>query len=158
MNRHRLRLAWSGLTTAFITWALPSSALEDLEYVAEHLPEAALNHRLATLPLWGPAPESWSLSVQGAWSRNTAQSLSLSGPLSSLGLQFRLSPRWPLTAFGFYDRLQFSGENDRRPLDVRFARSTPSPCLRMPSSHAWEGRQPTRASGSCLVTKSLAAG
>ena len=34
----------------------------------------------------------------------------------------------------------------------------PSPCLRMPSSHAWEGRQPTRASGSCLVTKSLAAG
>ena len=134
VNRHRLWLAWSGLTTAIMTWALPSNAVEDLEYVAEHLPEGAANHRLASLPLWGPTPESWSLSIQGAWSRNTAQSLSLSGPLSSLGLQFRLSPRWTLSAVGFYDRLQFSGENDRRPLEVRFARSTP---LSLPADAAF---------------------
>ena len=37
VNRHRLWLAWSGLTTAIMTWALPSNAVEDLEYVAEHL-------------------------------------------------------------------------------------------------------------------------
>jgi len=106
---------------------LPVAAAQehDIEYVAEHLPEAAANHRLASLPLWQPAPVAWSVASQVAYSRNSSGELALAGPMAAIGLQYRLAPRWTLAAVGFYDRLQFSGENDQRPLEVRFATSVP---------------------------------
>ena len=123
LRRFFQRSALIALATACLPGA--EAAEHDLEYVAEHLPEAAANHRLASLPLWQPAPDSWSVALQGAYSRNSAADLTLAGPLAAISGQYRLAPRWTLAAFGFYDRLRFSGENDQRPLDVRFAGSVP---------------------------------
>lgn len=120
---------WAARTAALslLLAGLPLAAApeHDIEYVAEHLPEAAANHRLASLPLWQPPPDTWSVALQAAYSRNTAGELALAGPMAAIGLHYRLAPRWTLAAVGFYDPLRFSGENDRRPLQVRFATSVP---------------------------------
>lgn len=54
------RLFFSGIAIASIAWSCPSIAAEDLEYVAEHLPEAAANHRIAA---------SARSSVRPCWNR-----------------------------------------------------------------------------------------
>ncbi len=116
-------IATLGLTLACSPAAAASE--HDIEYVAEHLPEAAANHRLASLPLWQPAPETWSVALQLAYSRNAAGELTLAGPMAAIGLQYRLAPRWTLATFGFYDQLHVAGGNEQRPLEVRFATTVP---------------------------------
>jgi hypothetical protein len=108
-----------------LAWTCVQAATEDLEYVAEHLSEAAMNFRVAALPLWAPASPEWTFTGQGAWGAVRSGATKLSGPLTSLGAQRRLSDRWTVTGFGFYDRLRFSGNGGSRALAVRFARSVP---------------------------------
>ena len=50
-----------------LAWTFAQAATEDIEYVGEHLAEAAMNFRAATLPLWGPASPDWTFTAQGAW-------------------------------------------------------------------------------------------
>lgn len=100
-------------------------AKEDLEYISEHLPEGAMNYRYATLPLWSPAEDRWTFTAQGAWARTKTGGLGLNGPMGALAATRRLSPTWSVTGFGFYDRLRFSGDNEERPLLVRFANNVP---------------------------------
>ena len=103
-------------------------AKHDLEYVAEHLPEVAMDNRYATLPLWGAAfgaTPAWGGALQGAYSRTQVGSLAIDGPLLAAALQRTLSDDWSLSAFGFYDRLALTGSREARPLQTLFAPSTP---------------------------------
>lgn len=100
------------------------AATHSFEFVAEHLPEAAMDNRYATLPLWderADAVRSWQRSVQGGFARTSAGGFSLDGPMASLAFRKSLGDRWSLLALGFFDELKFSGGNDRRPLEVLFA-------------------------------------
>src|SRR4026209_449175 len=106
-----------------LTLVRASPAAESFEFVAEHLPEAAMDNRFATLPLWssGMMPAgSWQLTVQGAATRVSSGGLTLDGPMVSTAAQRQLNNRWSVRAFGFFDELQFSGVNDQRPLETLF--------------------------------------
>lgn len=110
-------------------------AKEDIEFVAEHLPEVSMDNRYATLPVWsslrtaGDAPERRTLTpglVLG-YARTGTGGLSLAGATLAASAQHPLGDRWSATAFGFHDRETFAGRGDQRPLrSVAFA-SLPLP-------------------------------
>lgn len=97
-----------------------AATTHSFEFVAEHLPEVAMDNRFATLPLWGATAEPWQFTVQGGASRIGSGGLALAGPLASAAVHRRLDAQWSLTAFGFVDRLRFSGGGDQRPLETLF--------------------------------------
>jgi hypothetical protein len=103
-------------------------ATEDIEFVAEHLPEVAMDNRYGALPLWHSAEASgdlWSFAVQGGYGTTRTGNLKLDGPMFSVGVSRQISPRWTLGGFAFLDTLSFSGNNDYRPLQTSFAPDTP---------------------------------
>jgi hypothetical protein len=117
---------------AVATFALPAYgscwAEHDLAFVAEHLPEAAMDNRHATLPIWtGSSDKSpaWEATLQAAASLTKAGTISLEGPLLSVGLRRDLGERWELGMFGFYDDLAFTSGREFRPLQTLFAPQTP---------------------------------
>lgn len=105
----------------------PAAAKEDIEFVAEHLPEVAMDNRYATLPVWGAtrASDGWSFASQAAYARTSTGNLSLDGPMFAAAAWRALSSRWSVGVFGFADTLSFSGRNEQRPLQTLFAPSTP---------------------------------
>lgn len=102
-------------------------AKEGIEFVAEHLPEVAIDNRYATLPVWSAMEPSdgWTFSAQAAFGRARAGHLEISGPMFSIAATRALGPRWSGSAFGFADELDFSGGNELRPLQTLFAPATP---------------------------------
>jgi hypothetical protein len=103
-------------------------AVEDIEYVAEHLAEIPMDNRFASLPVWGPAGEahrSWSYVAQAAYAQTMTGNLEVSGPMLSAAASRSLSARWSLGTFVFYDPLNLSGNNDKRPLQTLFSPDTP---------------------------------
>ena len=113
---------------------------EDIEYVAEHLPEVSMDNRYATLPLWTASATSrpddgWTFAAQGSFSRATAGGLEVGGPMLSFAASRALSSRWTVTALGFADDLHLSG-SDQRDLQTLFAPSTP---LARPVASSFEG-------------------
>ena len=97
------------------------AASHSFEFVAEHLPEAAMDNRFAVLPLWssGNVPaQSWQFTVQGGVARTATGGLTLGGAMLSAAAQKPLDDRWSVIAFGFRDDLRFSGASDQRPLDT----------------------------------------
>lgn len=108
--------------------ATPARAAESIEYVAEHLAEVPMDNRFATLPVWGAARESgedWTFAGQAGFAKTTTGELSAAGPMLSFGADRRLSGRWRLGGFAFYDRLHLSGTHDQRPLQTSFTNDTP---------------------------------
>ena len=106
----------------------PCRAEHDLEFVAEHLPEVAMDNRYATLPVWNaPLQESspWGLGAQGAASLTEVGTLQIEGPLLSAALSKRLGDAWELGGFVFYDSLSLQGGREHRPLQTLFAPQTP---------------------------------
>jgi hypothetical protein len=118
-----------GLVIACAVSRVCSAARENVEFVAEHLPEVAMDNRYASLPLWtrldAASNARWKLSVNAGYSKSKAGDLSLAGPMLALGGSKRLSEAWSISAFAFLDNLKFSGGGDRRPLNVLFARGVP---------------------------------
>lgn len=102
-------------------------AKEDIEFVAEHLPEVAMDNRYATLPVWDGVDSSkaWTFAAQAAFTQVRAGNLEISGPMFAVAATRTLGPRWAGSAFAFADELDFSGGNDRRPLQTLFAPETP---------------------------------
>ncbi len=121
-----LRLVGAFLSTLF---AMTPANAENIEFIAEHLPEIAMDNRYASLPLWAPAPEAtekiWGRSITASYARLRSGQLSLAGPALSVGFNRRLNDSWALGVFGFLDELRFSGGPDQRPLDVTFASAVP---------------------------------
>jgi hypothetical protein len=100
---------------------------EDIEFVAEHLPEVAMGNRYATLPLWGtPADRrGWSYELQSAWTSATSGSLEISGPMLSASVGKRSGKAWHGGAFAFYDPLRLTSGTEMRPLQTLFSPATP---------------------------------
>jgi hypothetical protein len=102
-------------------------ATEDIEFVAEHLPEVAMDNRYATLPMWGVATLSGerTFGLQTGVASTTTGGLEIRGPLLSLGTLRALTDRWQLGGFVFYDLLGLHADRDDRDLQTLFAPSTP---------------------------------
>jgi hypothetical protein len=92
-------------------------AAHSIEYVAEHLPEVAMDNRYAVLPIQGGG-------VTLGYAQTHSQTLSIDGPMTSVSLQ-RQAGDWTLTGFVFYDRFTLDGGVEHRPLDVLFASGVP---------------------------------
>jgi len=100
--------------------------VEDLEFVAEHLGEVAMDNRYAALPIWpSESTAAWRRTVQAGYSETRTGELELAGPTLSFALHRELSDAWSLTGFVFFDDLGFSGHDEHRPLDVKFVRDVP---------------------------------
>ncbi|MEZ5473723.1 MAG: hypothetical protein R3E72_01785 [Steroidobacteraceae bacterium] len=123
--------ALAGLLLLSGTQAGPArAATENIEFVAEHIPEIAMDNRYATLPLWGGIdplrPDAPQVNLTGGYSRTAAGELQLAGPMFAVGVSHGWRARWTVSAFGFFDRLRFSSAApDRRTLDVSFTGGVP---------------------------------
>lgn len=120
-NCARLAFFWLVLSS-------PCNAAEDIEFVAEHLPEVAMDNRYASLPLWdastatGDAP---AFAVESAYSRTETGHLTIDGPLFSVGFSTALRGSWRWGALAFYDPLRLRATRDARPLQTLFSPHTP---------------------------------
>jgi hypothetical protein len=103
-----------------------AAAKEDIEYVAEHLPEVAMDNRYATLPVWNPTRQSdgWSFAAQAGFGATSAGNLEIDGPMLAVAASRALSQRWSLSVLAFADTLSLSG-GEQRQLQTLFAPSTP---------------------------------
>lgn len=103
------------------------AANEDIEFIAEHLAEAPMDQRLASLPIWHAdhSVSNWQWQLGGAFSRTVTGSQRVQGPLLSIAAAHPIRNRWSLVAFGFYDHLKFSGSAENRLLQVLFANNLP---------------------------------
>lgn len=104
-----------------------AAAKEDIEFVAEHLPEVAMDNRFATLPVWGGGADAAGsqYELQGAFSSSSSADLSIAGPLLGVSWQRHLSAKNRLGVLAFYDSLQLKASDDRRQLQTLFAPQTP---------------------------------
>jgi hypothetical protein len=116
------------IVLCLLVCAASAHAKEDIEFVAEHLPEAAMDNRYATLPVWTPTTKAlddgWSFAAQGALGRASAGSLEIGGPMLSIAASRPLSSRWTVTALAFADLQSLSG-GEQRDLQTLFAPATP---------------------------------
>jgi hypothetical protein len=103
-----------------------AAAKEDIEFVAEHLPEVAMDNRYATLPVWNAvrAHDAWSFAAQTGFSQTSAGNLQIGGPMLAAALSRAVSSRWTVSVFGFADVMSLSG-GEQRQLQTLFAPSTP---------------------------------
>jgi hypothetical protein len=129
-----MRIGLVLLANAFAVLGSNAGAKENIEWVAEHLPEIAMDNRYASLPLWSICerdPDAVDVADQPAdptcsgiglgYGRTHSESLSMDGPMLSLGFAHPLGEKLRLTGFVFFDDLAFHGGTDRRPLDITFA-------------------------------------
>src|SRR3954454_6551061 len=97
-------------------------AKEDIEFIAEHFAEAAMDNRYASLPVWNANSTSRrSLTVQAGFAQTRTGSIELSGPLLSAAVTAQMKARWSLTAFAFYDELKLGAAREQRDLQTQFA-------------------------------------
>lgn len=99
---------------------------KDIEYVAEHLPEVAMDNRYAALPVWRSSTAGRGAVALG-YSRTRSGNLRLAGPMLSASWTWRPDGRWSASAYGFVDWLSFSGEGDLRPLRTVALPAAPLP-------------------------------
>ena len=103
-------------------------AAEDIEFVAEHLPEVAMDNRYAALPVFGEVSDGTnplSVAIQAGYASTTTGELRIAGPMFSVALSRWLNPNWTVGSFLFFDDQRLSGDNDLRPLQTLFSPDTP---------------------------------
>ena len=116
------RKPWLLLLAAVLASPAAFPAKEDIAFVAEHLPEVAMDDRYARLPLWDePADAQHArFGAELGYARLASGRLHLGGPMLELNAQ-RTWDAWQITAFAFRDALDFSSSGaDRRALDQPF--------------------------------------
>lgn len=122
--RARPAVLWMLFTVATSACA----ATEDMDFVAEHLPEAAMDNRALSLPVnyaGNIAENDWSAQFGALASRIESGNLRLSGPGVGIGLRRQLSRNWGALGVAFFDRLSFSGDTEQRPVAPIFSTSFP---------------------------------
>jgi hypothetical protein len=107
--------------------ALANPKKEDIDFIAEHVPESAQDARwLSLTTLHGRLDAgTWETSVQVGWSRTTASVFQLDGPLVSLGAGYSFRDGWAVQGLGFYDAMSVSGGTAREVLHPFFSRRIP---------------------------------
>ena len=110
------------------TYASTVGAVEDIEFVAEHIPEVAMDNRFATLPVWSSpseASQAWSFAVQAAYATTDTGQINEAGPMFAVAVNRAIDLRWSLGAFAFLDTLRLRADRDVRPLQTLFSPNTP---------------------------------
>jgi hypothetical protein len=124
------------LGIALLLLAGNADAVESIEYLAEHLPEIAMDNRYASLPLWSACAETDPcVDLQAAYQRTHAGSFSIDGPLLALGAAWKARGEYRISGFVFYDGFVLDGGMGRRPLDITFA----DPPLTLPAGARFDG-------------------
>jgi len=103
-------------------------AQEDIDFVAEHLPEAAMDNRLLSLPLSyssNQRQDNWDAQIQASTTRIETGHLTLKGPGVGFGLRRQLGRHWAVLGMAFIDRLSFSGGVESRPVAPIFSATIP---------------------------------
>src|SRR5262245_34593732 len=134
-----------GIAMILATSCAAVNAMESIEFVAEHLPEIAMDNRYASLPLWNAcdgqtsgdaasadpgaasADEAEDTESESCWgvnagyARTHSGTMSIDGPMIALSVSRPLATRYRLTGLLFFDDLSLAGGVEQRPLDVLFA-------------------------------------
>lgn len=114
------------LALLFAFVAEGASAKESIEFVAEHLPEIAMDNRYASLPLWNscsedrPADDTFCRAINAGYAQIHSGTLSFDGPMLSLSASRPFGDRYRLTGFAFFDGFSLSSGVEHRPLDTLF--------------------------------------
>lgn len=127
------------LLLLFTTCINAHAANESIEFVAEHLPETAMDNRYGALPYWtvgGADSRNWGFSIQLGYSATDAGALSMSGPTLSLGAARKLGNSLDVTVLAFSDNFRLRSTPENRPLEVLFSQSLP---LRLPVNAQFSG-------------------
>lgn len=120
----------SAVRSALLLFAATGAyaATEDMDFVAEHLSEAAMDGRLLSLPLDyadNLPRDGWSGDVGALAERIESGNVRLSGPGVGLGLRRQLSRSWAVLGAAYFDHLAFSGDIENRPVAPIFSASFP---------------------------------
>lgn len=102
---------------------------DDMDFIAEHLPEAAMDARLLGLPVSyadDAPPAQWSVQLQTLATRIESGNVALSGAGVGLGLRQQLARRWSVLGLAFFDRLDVSGSPEERLVAPIFSLSFPA--------------------------------
>jgi hypothetical protein len=112
------------LIAAPVLAALPNPDPEDIDYIAEHLPESGQDARFLALP-W-PAGRlqagRWQTTVEAGYADTAASLLKLDGPMLAASAAWSFRDDWAVEGMGFYDALTISGGRGREILNPTFAR------------------------------------
>lgn len=123
----RARLAFLALAGACV--APRAHAAEDIAFVAEHLPEVAMDNRYADLPLWGDGT-----TFAAGFTDMSSATLVLRGPMAGIAGTYGFHGL-RLKAFAFFDSFKLTSGRERRPLNEPFV-ATP---LALPAAAEFSG-------------------
>lgn len=118
----------SAVWPVLLLMASAHAATEDMDFVAEHLPEAAMDSRLLSLPLDfadNLPRDEWSADLGALAQRIESGNVRLAGPGVGLGLRRQISQSWAVVGAAFFDHLAFSGDTEERPVAPIFSTSFP---------------------------------
>lgn len=113
--------------TGFATPSPVCAATEDMDFIAEHLSEVAMDNHLLTLPIWysGNPRESWDWQLDSGYQRITSGGLKLSGFGLGVGARRELATHWTIGGFAFFDEASFDGSPVARPVAPLFSNAIP---------------------------------
>lgn len=122
---------FSWLATAALTLApvLAVGAKEDIAFVAEHLPEVAMDNRYAALPLWADGT-----TFAAGFTDMATGTLTLRGPMAEIAGTYGFHGL-RLKAFAFFDSFSLRSGRERRALNEPFQ---PTP-LTLPAAAEFTG-------------------
>lgn len=112
------------LAAAPILAAIPNPDPEDIDYIAEHLPESGQDARFLALPWPAERLEAgrWQTTVQAGYAATEASLFKLDGPMLAGSAAWSFRDGWAVEGMGFYDALSISGGRGREILNPTFAR------------------------------------
>ena len=114
-NRHT-RVRRTRILLVLLLACGAAAAKEDIEFVAEHLPEVAMDNRYATLPVWTrrrDANDGWTFAAQAGFGQAHHRKSAIDGPMLSVAASRALSSRWIAHRSGFADPQSLSGGDQR---------------------------------------------
>lgn len=126
-NKLIIALLFSTLTPVVVHAEIENADPEDIDYIAEHLPEAAMNNRFLSLPfpIMGIDKGRKEAVVQPGFSQVTVDFLKLTGSQLSGSVGYSFQRAWQGRLIGFYDRQKFSGGSGQDLLNPLFSESIP---------------------------------
>jgi hypothetical protein len=107
--------------------ALPNPPKEDINVLAEHLPESAQDARYLFLPwpAYGLQAGKWQGTLEPGYVDTGAGFLKLRGPMFAGNSVYGFSDRWGLEILAFYDTAKVSGGTGTQVLRPFFFRNVP---------------------------------
>lgn len=104
--------------------ALANPEPEDIDYIAEHLPESGMDARFLALPWPAGRLEAGRVqtTVEAGYAETAASLLKLDGPMLAASVAYPFRDGRAVEGMAFYDALTVSGGRGREVLNPTFAR------------------------------------